>query len=141
MQALTEDELKQIYAQTKTIAVVGASTDDTKPAHNIPAYLQSQGFRIIPVSPRGGEIFGEKVYATLKDIPEPIDTVDVFRPSEETPDIARQAVEVGAKTLWLQSGIESEEAARIAEEGGLTWGMNRCMGATHGQLGLGPGPH
>jgi predicted CoA-binding protein len=136
----TDDELKQIYADTKTIAVVGASNDEKKPGHNIPAYLQTQGYKIIPVNPRGGEMFGEPVRASLADIEEPIDVVDVFRPSEETPDIARQAVEAGAKVLWLQTGIESEEAARIAREGGLQVVMNTCMGATHRRLGLGPGP-
>jgi len=136
----SDDELKQIYADTKTIAVVGASNDEKKPGHSIPAYLQSQGYKIIPVNPRGGEIFGEQVRASLADIDEPIDVVDVFRPSEETPEIARQAVEVGAKVLWLQTGISSDEAERIAREGGLTVVMNTCMGATHRRLGLGPGP-
>ena len=136
----SDDELKQIYADTKTIAVVGASNDEKKPGHSIPAYLQSQGYKIIPVNPRGGEIFGEQVRASLADIDEPIDLVDVFRPSEETPEIARQAVEVGAKVLWLQTGISSDEAERIAREGGLTVVMNTCMGATHRRLGLGPGP-
>ena len=137
----TDDELKQIYADTKTIAVVGASNDSQKAGHSIPAYLQTQGYKIIPVNPRGGEIFGEPVRASLADIDEPIDVVDVFRPSEETPDIARQAVEAGAKVLWLQTGIESEEAERIAREGGLQVVMNTCMGATHRRLGLGPGPN
>ena len=136
----SDDELKQIYADTKTIAVVGASNDEKKPGHSIPAYLQSQGYKIIPVNPRGGEIFGEQVRASLADIDEPIDVVDVFRPSEETPEIARQAVEVGAKVLWLQTGISSDEAERIVREGGLTVVMNTCMGATHWRLGLGPGP-
>ena len=136
----SDDELKQIYADTKTIAVIGASNDEKKPGHSIPAYLQSQGYKIIPVNPRGGEIFGEQVRASLADIDEPIDVVDVFRPSEETPDIARQAVEAGAKVLWLQTGISSDEAERIALEGGLKVVMNACMGATHRRLGLGPGP-
>ncbi len=131
-----DDTLKKIYADTKTIAVVGASTDDTKPSHNIPKYLQSQGFKILPVSPKGGEILGEPVFASLDDIDVPIDVVDVFRPSEETPAIARQAVAKGGKVLWLQAGIESDEARAIAEEGGLTVIMDRCMGATHRQLGL-----
>jgi len=80
------------------------------------------------------------VYQRLEDIPEPVDVVDVFRPSEETPDIARSAVKIGAKVLWLQEGISSEEAERIASEGGLKVVMNRCMGETHYQLKLGPGP-
>jgi predicted CoA-binding protein len=139
--AITEpDELRKIYQETKTIAVVGASGDERKAAHTIPRYLQRQGFRIIPVNPKGGQIFGEEVRRRLEDIGEPIDVVDVFRPSEETPDVARDAVRVGAKVLWLQEGIESEEAERIASQGGLKVVMNRCMGETHFQLRLGPGP-
>lgn len=136
----SDDELRKIYAETKTIAVVGASGDDTKHSHNIPAYLQSQGYRTIPVSPKGGEIWGEEVVASLRDVDEPVDVVQIFRPAAETPDIARDAVAIGAKVLWFQSGIENEEAARIAEEGGLTVVMSTCMGVTHGRLGLGPGP-
>ena len=136
----SDDELKQIYADTKTIAVVGASNDPKKAGHNIPAYLQTQGYKIIPVNPKGGEMFGETVRTSLADIDEPIDVVDVFRPSEETPQIAREAVAAGAKVLWLQTGIQSDEAEQIAREGGLTVVMNTCMGATHRRLGLGPGP-
>lgn len=136
----TQDDLRTIYAETKTIAVVGASADESKASHRIPRYLQSQGYTIIPVSPKGGEILGEKVFTSLAEIGEPVDVVDVFRPSEETPGVAEQAVAIGAKVLWLQSGIESEEAERIAEAAGLKVVMDRCMGATHRQLGLGPGP-
>jgi uncharacterized protein len=135
------DELRKIYEETKTIAVVGASGDERKAAHTIPRYLQRQGFRIIPVNPKGGELLGERVYERLEDVPEPVDVVDVFRPSEETPDVARSAVGIGAKVLWLQEGISSEEAERISSEGGLKVVMNRCMGETHHQLKLGPGPH
>jgi hypothetical protein len=140
--AITSDEqLREIYAETTTIAVVGASGDTHKAGHNIPRYLQNMGFRIIPVSPKGGEILGEPVRASLAEIDEPIDVVDVFRPAEETPDIARQAVEVGAKVLWLQTGISSDEADEIATAGGLKVVMDMCMGETHARLGLGPGPH
>jgi hypothetical protein len=138
-----EQELKDIYADTKTIAVVGASGSEEKPAHTIPRYLQRNGYRVIPVNPRGGELLGEKVYERLTDIEEPIDVVDVFRPSEETPDVARDAVKVGAKVLWLQEGIFSDEAERIASEGGLKVVMDTCMGATHHRLVRmqeGPGP-
>jgi uncharacterized protein len=139
--AITDlEEMRQIYADTKTIAVVGASADETKPSHTIPRYLQRQGYRIIPVNPKGGEILGEPVRRRLADIDEPIDVVDVFRPSEETPGVAREAVQAGAKVLWLQEGISSEEADRIASEAGLKVVMNRCMGETHYQLRLGPGP-
>lgn len=140
MSITDHDELRAIYADTKTIAVVGASTDPHKPGHNIPRYLHNMGFRIIPVSPKGGELFGEEVRASLAEIDEPIDVVDVFRPAEETPDIARQAVAAGAKVLWLQTGISSDEAETIATEGGLKVVMNMCMGETHGLLDLGPGP-
>jgi predicted CoA-binding protein len=92
------------------------------------------------VNPRGGEMFGEQVRTSLAEIDEPIDVVDVFRPSEETPDVAREAVKAGAKILWLQAGIASDEAERIGHEGGLTVIQNLCMGATHKRLGLGPGP-
>jgi len=140
MKASLREKLLRIYAETKTIAVVGASADETKAAHQIPRYLQSQGYRIIPVNPRGGEILGEPVFRSLADIDVPVDVVDVFRPAQEAPAIARQAIAIGAKVLWLQIGIESEEARQLAEAAGLTVIMNRCMGETHGELGLGPGP-
>jgi predicted CoA-binding protein len=136
----TEEELLEIYGMTKTIAVVGASNDEGKPGHRIPRYLKSQGFRIIPVNPTADEVLGEKAYPSLSDIPEPIDTVEVFRPAEEAPQIAKDAIDAGAKVLWLQEGIVSEEARGLAEEAGLRVVMDMCMGVTHGWLGLGPGP-
>jgi uncharacterized protein len=135
------ERLLEVYARAKTIAVVGASADESKPAHEIPRYLQSQGYRIVPVNPRGGEILGEPVVSSLDDIEGPVDVVDVFRPADQAPAIAEQAIEIGARVLWLQLGIASAEAKQLAEAAGLTVVMNRCMGATHGQLGLGPGPH
>jgi uncharacterized protein len=135
------EQLLEIYARTKTIAVVGTSADESKPAHEIPRYLQSQGYRIVPVNPRGGVILGEPVASSLDDVEGPVDVVDVFRPADEAPAIAEQAIEIGARVLWLQLGIASAEAKHLAEAAGLTVVMNRCMGATHGQLGLGPGPH
>ncbi|MGH2727131.1 MAG: CoA-binding protein [Actinomycetota bacterium] len=140
MTAPSQDDLRKIYADTKTIAVIGVSADESKASNRIPRYLQSQGYRIIPVTPKGGEILGEKAYPSLTEIEGDVDVVDVFRPAEEAPAIARDAVAIGAKVLWLQSGIESEEAERIGEDGGLVVVMDRCMGATHRQLGLGPGP-
>lgn len=136
----SDDELREIYRTVKTIAVVGASGDQGKAAHRIPAYLQRQGYEIIPVNPRGGEMFGVPVKTSLADLDAPPDVVDVFRPSNETPDIAKQAAEAGAKVLWLQEGIYNDEARTIAEERGLTVIMGRCMGATHAALALGPGP-
>ncbi len=140
MEASLREQLLRIYAETRTIAVVGASADESKAAHQVPRYLQSQGYRIVPVNPHGGKIFGESVFRSLAEIDVPVDVVEVFRPAEEAPEIARQAIAIGAKVLWLQLGIVSEEARRLAESAGLTVVMNRCMGETHGLLGLGPGP-
>ena len=140
MDAPLREQLLRIYAETRTIAVVGASGDPSKPAHRIPRYLQSQGYRILPVNPRGGELLGEAVARSLAEVEGPVDVVDVFRPAEEAPGIARQAIKAGAKVLWLQLGIESEEARQVAEAAGLTVVMDRCMGEAHAELGLGPGP-
>jgi len=140
MDAETESALREIYANTKTIAAVGASADPDKAGHYIPEYLQSQGYRIIPVSPRGGELFGEPVRATLSDIDEPVDVVDVFRPPREGVAIVQEAAAIGAKVVWFQPGTSSEEATEAADEAGLTVIVEGCMGVLHGALGLGPGP-
>jgi uncharacterized protein len=140
MDASLRERLAGIFAETGTVAVVGASGDPAKAAHRIPRYLQAQGYRIVPVNPRGGQLLGEPVARSLAAVDRPVDVVDVFRPAEEAPRIAREAVAVGAKVLWLQLGIDSEEARQVAEAAGLTVVTNRCMGETHGELGLGPGP-
>lgn len=121
--------------------MVGASSTAGKPGHDIPRYLQSQGYRIVPVNPRGGEIFGERAFASLRDVDMPIDVVDVFRPPDEAAAVAREAIAIGAKVLWFQQGTDSDEAVTLAEAAGLTVITKRCMGVTHGLLGLGPGPH
>lgn len=131
---LTDQALVEIYQATRTIAVVGASADPSKPANSIPAYLQAQGFEVIPVNPSAGEILGVPAVATLTEIKGPVDVVDVFRPPAEVPQIARDAVAIGARVLWLQAGIVSEEAAAIARQAGLTVVMDTCMGATHRRL-------
>ncbi|HEY2056845.1 MAG TPA: CoA-binding protein [Amycolatopsis sp.] len=117
---------EEILASANTIAVVGLSRDPAKAAHGVPATLQAHGFRIIPVHPSATELLGEKVYRSLKDIPEPVDLVDVFRPSAEAAGIAADAVAIGAKALWLQQGIVSAEARRIAEDAGLEYVEDRC---------------
>ena len=137
----SHEELLRIYTQPKTIAVVGASTAVGKPAHDIPRYLQTQGYRIVPVNPRGGEILGTRAFPSLREVDVPIDVVEVFRPPQEAETVARDAVAVGAKVLWFQPGTDRDEAAVLAEAGGLTVVRRRCMGVTHGLLGLGPGPH
>jgi hypothetical protein len=120
------DLAERALAAANTIAVVGLSRDPSKAAHGVPAQLQAAGFRIIPVHPSANELLGEKVYRSLTDIPEPVDLVDVFRPADEAPGIAEQAVAIGAKTLWLQQGIVSAQARRIATEGGLDYVEDRC---------------
>jgi predicted CoA-binding protein len=130
----SRDELLEIYRTTSTIAAVGASSDPSKASHRIPAYLQSQGYRIIPVNPRGGELFGERVYPSLIDVDGPVDVVNVFRPAAEAPEITSQAAEIGAKVVWLQDGIVSKEAAEVARRTGMTIVMGVCMGATHARL-------
>ncbi len=134
------ETLRQIYADTATIAVVGASASAEKAAGEIPRYLQSQGYRIIPVNPRGGEILGERVAPTLAAIGAPVDVVDVFRPPAEAVAVTRDAIAIGARVLWFQPGTHTEEAVLLAREAGLTVVTDRCMGETHALLGLGPGP-
>jgi predicted CoA-binding protein len=136
----SRQDLLRIYEQTKTIAVVGASASGHKAAHVIPSYLPSQGYRIIPVNSKGGEILGEHVYPSLVEIDAPVDVVDVFRPPAEAETIARQAIAIGADVLWFQPGTHSTEAIQLAADTGLSVVAGRCMGATHGELGLGQGP-
>jgi len=133
-------ELRRIYEESNTIAVVGASPDPAKRAHVVPAYLADQGYRIIPVNPNHDEVLGEPCYPTLLEIPEAVDIVDVFRPPIDAPDVAAKAVQIGAKVLWLQLGIQSDEASRIAQEAGLAYIEDHCIGQMHAMLGLGPGP-
>ena len=133
------EDLRPIYTESRVIAVVGASPDPMKRAHIVPSYLQDEGYRIIPVNPNHDEILGETCYRSLTDIPEPVDVVDVFRPAGEAPDIARQSAAIGAKVLWLQEGIVSDEAGRIAQEAGLTFVSDLCMGLTYAMLDLGSG--
>jgi uncharacterized protein len=120
-----------IVKEAKTIAVVGASNDPEKYSNEVTGYLKEQGYRIVPVNPTEDEVLGEQAYETVDQIPEKADVVDVFLPPDKTPDIAEDAVKAGAKVLWLQEGIENEEARRIAEEGGLVYVADRCMKRTH----------
>jgi predicted CoA-binding protein len=116
----------EILEGTTVIAVVGASRDPNKAGGSVPEGLQRRGFRIIPINPYADTLFGERVYRSLADVPDRIDLVDVFRPASDAPDIARQAVAVGAKALWLQLDIRSEEARRIAEAAGLDYVEDEC---------------
>ena len=132
---------EKILRTYDTITVVGASSHSYKEAQGVPALMQRHGWRIIPVNPHANEILGEPVYRTLAQVPEQVGFVDVFRPSGQTPDIARQAVAAGATALWLQLGIASAEACAIAEDAGLLYVENRCLAIERRRLGLtGPVP-
>jgi predicted CoA-binding protein len=130
----SDQELKQLLTEATTIAIVGASSNPDKASYGIMQRLQKVGYRVIPVNPRETEILGERSYPSLLDVPERIDIVDVFRRAEDTPGIADEAATIGAKVLWLQSGISSEEAAERATKGGLITVMDACIGATHSLL-------
>ena len=129
-------EPKAVLERSKVIAVVGISRYLHKEAGRVPAQMQMAGYRIIPVNPYADVLLGEKVYRRLEDIPEPVDLVNVFRPSKEAPDVVRQAVAIGAKAVWLQLGISSEEARRISEEAGLDYVENRCIAVEMVRHGL-----
>ena len=133
-----DSELKQLLTHATTIAVVGASNNEERPAYGIMRRLQRVGYHVIPVNPREQEILGEKTYASLKDIPVHVDIVDVFRRAEDTPSIAEEAVAIKAGALWLQQGISNEETARIAEAGGLTVVMDACIAVAHSFLQVPP---
>jgi uncharacterized protein len=126
---------EQILAESKTIALVGASPKPSKPSYGVMGYLLDAGYRVIPVRPLDcREIHGVPCVASLADIDEPIDLVDVFRRPEFTPEHAREAVAAGAKALWLQLGIRSEEARRIALDGGLDYVEDACTAVIHRHL-------
>lgn len=131
----TDDIVEQILTTYDTITVIGASAAPAKAAHSVPLSMQSHGWRIIPVNPYATRIFDETVYRRLAAIPEQIGVVDVFRPSPEAADIARQAVAVGATALWLQLGICSDEARSFAEDAGLLFVEDRCLIIEQRRLG------
>jgi predicted CoA-binding protein len=127
----SDSDLVKLLTSASTIAMVGASSNPDKDAHGIMRKLQSVGYRVIPVNPRETEVLGERAYPSLSDVPDRIDIVDVFRRAEDTPSIADEAVKIGARALWLQQGISSEDAAARAKSGGLMVIMNQCISATH----------
>ena len=130
----SDQELRRLLTEATVIAMVGASSDPDKTSNGIMRKLQHAGYRVIPVNPTETEILGERSFPSLLDVPERIDIVDVFRRAENTPGIADEAVTIGAKVLWLQTGIVNEDAAERATKGGLTVVMDACIGATHSLL-------
>ena len=131
--------LRQVLQNHRTIAVVGLSADWFRPSYFAAKYMQEHGYRIIPVNPKYTEILGETCYPSLKDIPHAVDIVDVFRKPADTPAIAQEAVDIGAKVFWLQLGVINEDAEFIAQNAGLTVVVDRCVKIEHARLfgGLG----
>ena len=123
--------IQRVLLAARTIAIVGLSGNQLRASHFVGFYMQRHGYRVIPVNPRESEILGEKSYPTLRDVPVKIDIVDVFRAPAALPEIATDAVAVGARCLWCQFGVINEEGARIAANGGLTVIMDRCLKVEH----------
>jgi uncharacterized protein len=129
-----DDFLKEILQSARTIASVGLSSNQEKESYWIALYLKEQGYRVIPVNPTTDEILGEKAYPDLESVPEKIDVVQVFRRPEDVPPIVDDAIQAGAKVVWMQEGIVHEEAAQKAREAGLQVVMDACMRSTHRRL-------
>jgi len=129
----TEFVIEPILEQSRTIAVVGLSSRDWRPSHQIAKYLQEAGYRIVPVNPNETEVLGEKAYASLEEVPETIDTVNIFRRSEYVLAVVESAIRVGAKAIWMQEGVIDKEAAQKARNAGLRVVMDRCIFKEHRQ--------
>jgi len=129
----TDEQIKKFY-ELKNIAVVGMSKNPEKAAHYVPKYLAEKGYNIIPVNPTADEILGKKCYPELSDIPEHVDIVDVFRPSEQVMSVINEAVKLKPKVIWLQEGIHNIEAESLAQKAGIEVIFNRCMLAEHQRL-------
>jgi len=122
-----ERRIEAILSGSETIAVVGISDKPDRPSHVVAKYLQTRGYRVIPVNPLLTEVLGEKAYKSLAEIPDGVDLVDVFRKSEDVPPIAEEAVRIGARFFWMQEGVESDRAREILDAAGIPWVMNRCV--------------
>jgi predicted CoA-binding protein len=133
---MKDEETKKILGESKTIAVVGISPKEDRPSYRVASYLQSHGYRILPVRPEGETILGEKVYRSLRDIPPEIviDVVDIFRKSEDVPPVVEETIERGAKVVWMQEGVIHQVAASAAEKAGLQVVMDRCIKKEHERL-------
>ena len=136
---LDEHGIDELLRASRVIAVVGLSPDESKASNRVAKYLVSKGYRVIPVNPTASEILGEKSYPDLGSVPEKIDVVDVFRKPEDVPSVVEDAIQAGAKVIWMQEGIVNEEAAKQARQAGLQVVMDACMRATHRRL-IGPQP-
>ncbi len=134
MPLTTDEQIRQLLEQTKTIAVVGYSSDPTRPSHEVAQALKAAGYRVYPVNPTLKPTAEEPVWARLSEIPEPIDVVDIFRRAEDVPEVVETAITAGAKAIWMQLGIVNEQAAKRAEQAGLKVVMDHCMKVEHRRL-------
>lgn len=130
----SKESMKDVLSRAKTIAVVGLSDNPERTSHQIAAYLQQQGYQIIPVNPRITEVLGEKAYPDLQSVPVSIDIVNIFRRSEEVKGIVQEAIQVGAKAVWAQQGVRDDEAAEEAVSHGLFTVMDQCIAVAHSVL-------
>jgi len=126
--------IEEMLREAKVIAVVGLSPREDRPSNEVAKYLQEQGYRIVPVNPDVSEVLGEKAYPDLRSIPEPVDLVDIFRRPKDVGPVVDQAVEIGAKAVWMQLGIVNEEAATVAREAGLGVVIDRCTLIEHKRM-------
>lgn len=126
--------IEELLRTARTIAVVGLSSKKFRPSYGVSEYMKRAGYRIIPVNPNETEVLGEKAFASLSDIPEKIDIVDIFRRSESVPEIVQEAIRVGARAVWMQEGVIHEEAARGARDAGLIVIMDRCILKDHRRM-------
>lgn len=131
---MQDAQMREILSQYRTIAVVGLSPDPSRPSHSVAEYLKEAGYRIIPVNPTCKEVLGERCYATVEEIPDGVDIVDIFRRSETVAPVVEEAIRKGAKVVWMQQGVVNHEAARRAEEAGLLVVMDRCLLREHARL-------
>jgi predicted CoA-binding protein len=129
----SDAEITEILKNYRAVAVVGLSADPSRPSYRVAHYLQEHGYRIVPVNPGCQEILGARCYASLRDIPFPVEVVDIFRKVEAIPGIVKDAIAVGAKVVWMQQGLEEPHSARQAREAGLRVVMDRCMKVEHGR--------
>jgi predicted CoA-binding protein len=125
------DEIDEILRETKTIAVVGLSDKPSRPSNHVAAYLQQHGYRIIPVNPLVSEVLGERSYGSLRDVPEKVDLVDIFRKSEDVPPIVDDAIAIGARAVWMQEGVVHQAAGDKAHAAGLKVVMDHCVLKEH----------
>ncbi|MBK9139659.1 MAG: CoA-binding protein [Verrucomicrobia bacterium] len=132
----TSEEVREILTRYKTVAVVGLSDKPDRDSHRVAAYLQQAGYRIIPVNPNLSEVLGERAYPSLREVPVPVDIVDIFRKPDAVPAIVADAIAIGAKVIWMQDGIAHNAAADQARAAGLKVVMSKCMLREHRRLSL-----